>query len=66
MLHNALKTLKSETLWFSYALVVFGAIEMNLGLLKEPLGDYYGISMTVVGVIVAVLRFRTTKPVSDL
>ena len=61
-----LKTLKSETMWFSYALVVFGALEMNMGLLKDVLGDHYGLAMTVVGVIVAVLRFRTTKAIKDL
>lgn len=58
---------KSETLWIAGAFMVAGAIEMNLPFLKDIIGEqYYGIAVMVTGMIVAYLRFRTTKPVSEL
>ena len=64
MLNN---TFKSETMWFSYALVILGVVELNLKLMENIIPpEYYGAVVTVIGVIVALLRFRTTKPLKDL
>jgi hypothetical protein len=54
---------RSKTLWFSLALVVFGALMDNLQYLQNVIDpQYYGSIMIFVGVIVAILRFITTQP----
>jgi hypothetical protein len=58
-LHPALK---SKTLWFSLALAVLGAIEMQAQIIPEA---YRGISLVVIAGITAVLRILTTMPVND-
>ena len=53
---------RSKTLWFSLALVVFGALMDNLQYLQSAIDQkYYGVIMIGVGVIVAILRFITTE-----
>lgn len=54
---------RSKTLWFSLALVVFGALMDNLQYLQNVIDPkYYGGIMVFVGIIVAALRFATTQP----
>jgi hypothetical protein len=54
---------RSKTLWFSLALVVFGALMDNLTYLQTVVDPkYYGGIMIFVGIIVAVLRFVTSQP----
>lgn len=53
----------SKTMWFSFALVVFGALLDNFSYLQSVIDQrYYGIILVVIGVIVAILRFLTTGP----
>jgi hypothetical protein len=55
--------IKSRTIWFSFALVVFGALFDNLPTLQAFLDPkFYSYSLVVIGVCVAVLRFLTTQP----
>lgn len=55
---------RSKTLWFSFLLVVFGALLDNFSYLQSVIDQrYYGILLVIVGIIVAVLRFLTTGPV---
>ena len=56
---------KSRTLDAATLLVVFGVIEQNLPLLREQLGDNYGLVFMCVGIIFALLRMKTTAPVGD-
>ena len=54
----------SKTIWFSTALVIFGAVMDNFSSIQNVLPEnWYGISYIVIGVIVAILRFVTTKPI---
>ena len=54
----------SKTMWFSFALVVFGALFDNFSYLQSVINErYYGIILVIVGIIVAILRFLTTGPV---
>jgi len=54
----------SKTMWFSLLLVVFGALLDNLPALQNIIDpQYYGLVLTVIGIIVAILRFITTGPV---
>jgi len=56
--------MKSRTMWFSFLLVVFGALFDNFSYLQSVIDQrYYGIILVIVGIIVAVLRFLTTGPV---
>ena len=57
------RMVRSKTLWFSFALVVFGALMDNLQYLQSVIDPkYYGGLMIFVGIIVAALRFVTTQP----
>jgi uncharacterized membrane protein YdcZ (DUF606 family) len=59
-----MKMTKSRTMWFSFLLVVFGAVLDNFSYLQNIIDQrYYGILLVVIGVIVAVLRFLTTGPI---
>ena len=60
-----MKCYKSKTMWFSVALVVFGALLDNLPALQSVIDPkYYGIILTVVGIIVALLRYITKEPIN--
>lgn len=55
---------RSRTLWFSFALVVFGALFDNFSYLQSVISErYYGVLLVVIGIVVAILRFLTTGPV---
>ena len=55
---------QSRTMWFSLALVVFGALMDNFSYLQSVIDQkYYGILLVAIGIIVAILRFVTTGPV---
>ena len=59
-----MKAHKSKTMWFSLALVVFGALFDNFSYLQNIIDpQYYGILLMAIGIIVAILRFITTKPI---
>jgi hypothetical protein len=54
---------KSKTMWFSLALVIFGALADNFSYVQNLIDPkYYGASFIAIGIIVAVLRFITTQP----
>jgi len=58
------KMYRSRTMWFSFLLVVFGAIFDNFSYLQSVIDQrYYGIILVIIGVIVSVLRLFTTGPV---
>ena len=58
---------RSKTMWLALILVVLGALmdsSIYLQALLEP--KYFSMFMLVLAVVLAVLRFRTTKPLDDL
>lgn len=58
--------MRSRTMWFSVALVVFGAIFDNFTVLQDTIDPrFYGVLMVFVGVVVALLRFYTTQPLDE-
>jgi len=58
--------IKSRTMWFSLALVIFGALLDNFSYIQSFIDPkYYGVGYIIVGVIVAVLRFVTTQPLDE-
>ena len=59
-----MKCYKSKTMWFSLALVVFGALLDNLPYLQSIIDPkYYGVIFALVGVITAILRYITKEPI---
>jgi hypothetical protein len=57
---------KSKTMWFALALVVLGFIAENFNYVQDIIDPkYYGISYMAIGVVVAILRFITTQPLSE-
>ena len=58
--------MKSRTMWFSFLLVIFGALFDNFSYLQSVISEkYYGILLVVIGIVTAVLRFVTTQPLND-
>jgi len=58
------RMMKSRTMWFSFLLVVFGALLDNFSQLQSVIDQkYYGVILVVIGVIVAILRFITSNPI---
>ena len=56
--------MKSRTIWFSFLLVVFGALFDLFPTLQTILDPkYYSISLVVIGLVVAILRFVTKDPI---
>jgi len=64
MTHVTMKQMaKSRTMWFSLALVIIGALYDNFSYLQDVINPkYYGTIFVSIGIICAILRFYTTKP----
>lgn len=64
MASHKVKTMgQSRTMWFSFALVILGALLDNFSYLQSVISEkYYGIILVSIGIIVAILRFITTEP----
>jgi hypothetical protein len=59
-----MKAHRSKTMWFSFALVVFGALFDNFSYIQNLISpEYYGYGYIIIGVIVAILRYITKKPI---
>lgn len=59
-----MKAHHSKTLWFSLALVIFGALFDNFTYVQNLIDPrYYGFGYIAIGVIVAILRFITSEPI---
>jgi hypothetical protein len=57
---------KSKTLWFSLALVIFGALFDNFSYVQNLIDPrYYGFGYIIIGVIVAILRFLTSTSLEN-
>jgi hypothetical protein len=57
---------KSKTMWFALALVVLGFVAENFNYVQDIIDPkYYGISYMAIGIVVAILRFITTQPLSE-
>jgi len=58
--------MKSRTMWFSFALVIFGALFDNFSYVQDIIDPrYYGVCLITIGIITAVLRFLTTQPLDE-
>ena len=61
-----MKCYQSRTMWFSVALVVFGAVLEYLPYVQSVIDPkYYGAIFAVVGVITAILRYITKEPINQ-
>jgi len=59
-----MKMHKSKTMIFSLLLVIFGALFDNFSYVQNSINPkYYGFILIGIGIIVAVLRFVTSKPI---
>jgi hypothetical protein len=66
MMNKLIGAARSKTMWFSLLLVIFGVVEVNLSLFQALIPpQYWGIVVTVIGVITAVLRWITTTSIDD-
>ena len=66
MKKNINGAMKSRTIWFSFTLVVFGALFDNFSYIQNFIDPrYYGFGYIIIGIIVAILRFLTNKPLDD-
>jgi hypothetical protein len=66
MRRKARGVMHSKTMWFSLALVVLGVVYDNFSYVQNIIDPrVYGISLIVIGIAVAILRFITTMPLED-
>jgi len=52
----------SRTIDFSVLLGIFGMLEQNLPMIKDQIGDNYGLVFIGISAITIILRKLTTKP----
>ena len=58
---------KIKTMWWSLLLIVLGAVADHLSYIQNQIDErYYGIIVMGIGIITAVLRWNTNKPLDDL
>ena len=58
--------MRSKTMWFSLALMVFGVVFDNFSYVQNLINErWYGPIFITIGVITAVLRFITTLPLEE-
>jgi hypothetical protein len=62
---NITKHLKSKTQRWNTALLIAGFLELNLHVLRDNLGDYYGITLIAVGIVGIILRSVTTGSIDQ-
>ena len=56
----------SRTMWFSFALVILGALYDNFSYIEQLIDPrLYGILLVCIGIAVGVLRFVTTQSLDD-
>lgn len=60
---SIIKHLKSKTQLFNLAIAVIGVLELNFHLLRENLGEAYGIAFILVSIGGLVLRTITTESI---
>jgi len=66
MRRKTMGVMRSKTMWFSLAMMVFGAVEMYFPYLRDNIDSkYYGPIFMAIGIICAVLRFATTLPLDE-
>ena len=52
----------SKTIDFGVVVGILGMVEMNLPMVRDQLGDYYGWIFMGISVITIILRKMTTEP----
>jgi len=61
-----LQTLKSKTMVVSYLLILLGFVEAHFSLVAGFIpAAYHPVAISLIGLLMAVLRLVTTKPVAD-
>lgn len=65
MFRHSKKQLKSKTMWFSWFVMAFGVLELNLHLVQEYLGDSYGVIFMIIALISGTLRIYTVVPLHE-
>jgi len=57
---------KSWTINYGLLLVILGSLQQNFDYLRKLIGEEnYGLAFVAVGIVVVVLRFKTTTAVED-
>jgi len=57
---------KSRTIWFSFLIVLLGAISDNSSYIQDLIDPkVYSISMFIIGIVLAYLRATTTKSLDE-
>ena len=56
--------IKSKTMNTAAIIAMLGVVELNMPLLRENLGEWYGVSYIVIGAVMAFLRWKTSEGIS--
>lgn len=61
-----MKIHRSKTMWFALLLVVLGIVYDNFSYVQNIIDPrFYGVTYIAIGIVVAVLRFLTVRPIGD-
>lgn len=52
---------KSKTLNAAAVIAILGVVELNMPLIRENLGEWYGFSYIAIAAVMAWLRFKTSE-----
>lgn len=64
MVRSKKKVMQSKTMWFSLVVMIFGVVLDNFSYLQDVIPvQWYGPIFMGISIIIAVLRFITTKPI---
>lgn len=56
---------KSKTINAAAVIAVLGVIELNMPLIRDNLGEWYGFSYIAIALVMAWLRFKTNEGITD-
>lgn len=53
----------SKTHWASLAITILGVLEVKFSLIQHLFGDYSGVSLILISIVMSVLRQYTAQPI---
>lgn len=56
---------KSKTINTAAVIALLGVVELNMPLIRDNLGEWYGVSYIAIAAVMAWLRFKTNEGISN-
>lgn len=56
----------SKTHWASLAITILGVLEIKFSLIQHLFGEYSGVSLILISIVMSVLRQYTSEPIKPI